>query len=62
MVGLTWVALAELLRGGAHLTVHDALVLLFLGVGLKTLPRKATSDKVHEDITQRLEVVATALL
>lgn len=47
---LTWVALAELLRGCAHLAVHDALVLLLLGVGLQALPWQASPYEVHQHV------------
>lgn len=44
---LTWVPLAELLRGCAHLAVHNTLILLLLRVRLEPLPRKAAPDEVH---------------
>jgi hypothetical protein len=34
---------------------------LLLGVGLETLPRKATADKVHKHIPETLEVIAPTL-
>lgn len=47
---LTWIPLAQLLGGRAHLAVHDALVLLLLCVGLQALPRKAAPDEVHKHV------------
>ena len=58
----TWKAFAQLLSGGAHLPVHDTLVLLLLRVGLETLPWQASADEIHQHVPERLEVVATALL
>eukprot|EP00613_Pedinella_sp_CCMP2098_P001113 CAMPEP_0171616764 /NCGR_PEP_ID=MMETSP0990-20121206/13681_1 /TAXON_ID=483369 /ORGANISM="non described non described, Strain CCMP2098" /LENGTH=463 /DNA_ID=CAMNT_0012181111 /DNA_START=224 /DNA_END=1616 /DNA_ORIENTATION=+ len=59
---LRGVAFAQLLRGGAHLAVHDALVFLLLRVRLEPLPRKRASDEVHENVPKRLQVVAATLL
>ena len=50
---LTWVPLAELLRGGAHLPVHNAFVLLLLCVGFQSLPREAASNEVHQHVPVR---------
>lgn len=36
-------------------------VLLFLGSGIETLPRKATTQKVHEDAGEVLKVVAVGM-
>ena len=56
------VALAQLFGRGRHLAVHDALVLLLLGVGLEALPGEGAADEVHEDVAERFQVVAAALL
>lgn len=55
MVRLTWIPLAQLLGGRAHLAVHDALVLLLLRVGLQALPRKAAPDEVHKHVPEKNE-------
>ena len=54
--------LAQQLDRRAHLLVADLLVLALLRVGLQSLPRQRAAVKVHEDETERLEVVAPALL
>ena len=56
------VSLAQLFRAGGHFAVHDALVLLFLGVGLESLPGERPADKVHENIAEGFQIVPTALL
>ena len=56
------VALAQLLGRGRHLAVHDALIFLLLGVGLEALPGERAPDEVHEDVAERFQVVAAALL
>ena len=38
------------------------LTLLLLRVGLEALPREAPPDEVHEDVAERFQVVAAALL
>mmetsp|Transcript_12576 Transcript_12576/g.26627 ORF Transcript_12576/g.26627 Transcript_12576/m.26627 type:complete len:345 (+) Transcript_12576:829-1863(+) len=56
------VSLTELFRAGRHFSVHDAFVLLLFGVGFESLPGKRPADEIHQDVTQRLEVVPAALL
>jgi hypothetical protein len=58
---LCWVSLAQLFGAGAHLSVHDAFVLLFFGVSLESLPRERASNKVHEYVTETLEIIAACL-
>lgn len=55
------IPLAQLFRAGAHLAIHDAFVLLFLGVGLEALPGQRTADKVHEDVAETLQIIASGL-
>mmetsp|Transcript_66791 Transcript_66791/g.173749 ORF Transcript_66791/g.173749 Transcript_66791/m.173749 type:complete len:208 (-) Transcript_66791:54-677(-) len=45
-----------------HLLLHDLLVLLLLGVGLKALPWQAAAVEVHQHVPHRLQVVTPALL
>ena len=55
-------AFAELLDAGGHLLLADAFVLLSLGLGLEALPGQRAAVEVHEDVAERLEVVASTLL
>mmetsp|Transcript_1763 Transcript_1763/g.5240 ORF Transcript_1763/g.5240 Transcript_1763/m.5240 type:complete len:352 (+) Transcript_1763:405-1460(+) len=59
---LVRVALAEGLEGGRDLLLHDALVLLLLGVGAQALPGQRAAQEVHEHEAERLQIVAPALL
>jgi hypothetical protein len=54
--------LAQQLDRRAHLLVADLFVLALLRVGLQTLPRQRAAVKVHEDETERFEIVAATLL
>ncbi len=54
-------ALAQL---GGHcvlLLVQNALVLQLLGDGIQALPGQRATQKVHQDVTEGLQIVATAL-
>lgn len=53
---------AEELGRSRHLLFHDPVVLLLLGRRLESLPGKLTSEEVHEDVAERLEVVPSRLL
>lgn len=53
---------AEDLRGGGHLLLHDAVVLLLLSSSLQSLPGKRSTAEVQHNITQRLHVITTGLL
>ena len=55
-------ALAEHLDGGGHFLFADLFVLLLFGGGLEALPRQGSAVEVHEDVAQRLHVVAAGLL
>jgi len=54
--------LAEDLDGSRHLFFADFFVFLLLGGCFKPLPRQRGSVEVHEDITQTLHVIPSALL
>jgi hypothetical protein len=56
------VATAKEVSGCGHLLFHDAIIFLFLGGGFQTLPGESTAEKVHKNISQRLEVIPTGLL
>lgn len=45
-----------------HLTLKNLGVFLALVCRLKSLPGKFSSQKVHEHISQRLQIISTALL
>jgi len=59
---LSGLVLAELLYGCTHLLLHDLLILLLLGDGLKTLPGQTAPQELHQVLTQPLQVVPPALL
>jgi hypothetical protein len=54
-------AIAQILNGGGLLLLANLLVLLLVGRSLETLPWQSTAQEVHEDVTERLEIVATGL-
>ena len=53
---------AEKIGGCGHLLLHDPIVLLFLGSGLETLPGERTTEEIHENVSERFEIVAASLL
>jgi len=55
-------AATEKIGGCGHLFLHDPVVLLLLGGSLETLPGERTTEEVHEDISERFEVIAAGLL
>src|ERR1700733_1100792 len=56
------IASAEEIGGSGHFLLHDAIVFLLLGSSLEPLPRKGTTEEVHEHVSQRFEIIATGLL
>jgi hypothetical protein len=57
------IAPAEEIGGRGHFLLHDTIVfLLLLGSSLEHLPRKGTTEEVHEHVSQRFEIIATGLL
>ena len=58
----TWKALTEVFDGGGLFLFSDLLVLLLIGGGLETLPRKASSEEVHEYVTESFEIISSRLL
>jgi len=54
-------ATAKKIGGGGHLLLHNPVVLLFLGSSLETLPREGAAEEVHEDVSERFEVIAASL-
>lgn len=55
-------ATAEDISGCRHLLFHDPVVLLLLGSGLESLPRKGATQEVHQHIRERFKVITTGLL
>ena len=55
-------AAAEEIGGRGHLLLHDSVVLLLLGSSLLTLPGESTAEEVHENISERLQIVPASLL
>ncbi len=62
LVELLGEALAQLLDGRRLLLLANLFVLLLVGGRLETLPRKTATEEVHEDVSQRLQVVSPRLL
>jgi len=54
--------LAQNFYGCGHLLFTDLFIFLLLGCSLQSLPRKATSVEVHENISQALHVIPPTLL
>lgn len=46
---------------GRLLLLSNLLVLLLVGCSLQTLPGKTTAKEVHEDVTERLQVISPRL-
>ena len=55
-------AAAEEIGWRGHLLLHDSVVLLLLGSSLLTLPGESTAEEVHENISERLQIVPASLL
>ena len=55
-------AAAQQVGGGRHLLLHDSVILLLLGSSLEALPWQSTTEEVHENVGERLEIVTTSLL
>lgn len=60
--GHTWEAVAQIFDGGRLLLLADLFVLLLVRRRLETLPWETSSQEIHEDVTQRLQVVSPRLL
>jgi hypothetical protein len=58
---LSGVVEAEEISVGLLLLLQDALILLFLGVRLETLPGEGTTEEVHQYEPQALHVVSATL-
>ncbi len=54
-------AAAKEVGGSGHFLFHDAIILLLLRGSLQTLPGKSATQKVHEDVSEGLEVVSAGL-
>ena len=57
-----WVTLTQNLDGRGSLGVANFLVSFLQCVRLESLPGKISTQEVHEHVTQRLQVVTSALL
>jgi hypothetical protein len=53
---------AEILDGRGLLLLANLLVLLLVGSRLKALPWQSTTEEVHENVTEGLEIVSAGLL
>lgn len=45
----------------SHLFFHYTVVFLLLGCSLETLPRKSTTEEVHEDVSKGFKIIAAGL-
>ena len=54
-------SLAKVLDEGSLLLLANLLILLLVSSSLETLPWQATPQKVHEDVTQRLQIISSGL-
>jgi hypothetical protein len=52
---------AQQIGRGGHLLLHDSVVLLLLGSSLEALPWEGTTEEVHEDVCEWLEIISTGL-
>lgn len=53
---------AQQVGGRGHLLLHDPVVLLLLRRSLESLPRERATEEVHENVSERLEIIPTSLL
>jgi hypothetical protein len=47
---------------GSHFFLHDTVIFLLLGCCLQPLPRELTTQKVHENIGKRFQIITLGLL
>ncbi len=59
---LTRIATAKHFHGSGHLLLTDSLIFLFLCGSFEPLPREVPQVEVHHHVTQRLQIITTALL
>ena len=62
LVELLREAVAKLGDWRRLLLLSDLLVLLLVGRSLQSLPWETSAEEVHEDVSERLEIIATRLL
>ena len=55
-------AITQVLDGSSLLLLANLLVLLLVGRSLEALPWQSAAEEVHEDVSERLEIIATRLL
>lgn len=55
-------ATAKKIGGCGHLLLHNPVIFLLLGSSLETLPRERATEEVHENISERFEIIAASLL
>lgn len=61
-MSLTRVAFAKNFNGCGHFLLADSFILLSLGCSLEALPGEGPQVEVHENITERLQVITPRLL
>lgn len=52
----------EILDGSGLLLLANLLILLLVSSSLEALPRQATTEEVHENVAQGLEIISSGLL
>ena len=61
LVELLRVAVTEVLDGSRLLLLSNLFVLLLVGSSLQALPGETSTEEVHEDVAERLEIITTRL-
>lgn len=61
LVELLGETFAQVFDGSRLLLLSNLLVLLLVRGSLETLPRKTASEEVHENMTQRFQVITSGL-
>lgn len=62
LIDLIWESVAKILNSSGLLLLTDLLVLLLVSSSLQPLPGKATTEEVHENVTESLQIVSSGLL
>ena len=62
LVEFLWETIAKLGDWRRLLLLSDLLILLLVGRSLQSLPWETSPEEIHEDVSERLEIIATRLL
>jgi hypothetical protein len=61
LLKFTRIAFAEFLYRGCLLLLTDLFVLLLVRRRFEALPRQASAEEVHKNVTERLEIITSGL-